>query len=96
MIFTMRVGLWHYPGPGGWHFVTLPGKYSKEIKKAFTATKRGWGSIPVVATIGSTTWKTSLFPDSKSSSYVLPVKAVVRKKEGLEAGMSVRLTLEVH
>jgi hypothetical protein len=51
--------------------------------------------VPVKATIGKTSWRTSIFPDSKSGSYVLPVKAGVRKKEKLEEGDTVALTLEV-
>jgi uncharacterized protein DUF1905 len=51
--------------------------------------------IPVTARIGGTTWTTSLFP--KDGRYVVPVKAVVRRAEGLDEGMSteVRLTVAV-
>lgn len=49
----------------------------------------------VVATIGQTIWKTSIFPDRKSNSYVLPVKADIRNKEDIEDGDMVMLTLEV-
>jgi hypothetical protein len=57
--------------------------------------RRGWGSLRVRATIGKTTWKTSIFPDEKSKSYVLPVKAEVRKKENIKDGEPVVLTLEI-
>jgi hypothetical protein len=59
------------------------------------ATGRGWGSVPVVATIGGTTWKTSIFPDKKAGSFVLPLKAEVRKAEGIEEGQAVELRLDV-
>lgn len=51
--------------------------------------------IPVTAEIGETAWTTSLFP--KDSRYVVPVKAVVRKAEGLEVGdtVTVRLAVDV-
>jgi hypothetical protein len=42
------------------------------------------GMIPVTARVGGTGWKTSLFP--KDGRYVVPVKASVRKAEGLEVG----------
>lgn len=45
----------------------------------------GWGSIPVVATIGKTTWRTSLFP-LKGADYFLPVKKMVLKQENLRVG----------
>ena len=92
--YTLRGKLWIYPGNGGWHFVTLPSGPAAEIK-AFFSGDRGWGSVPVRATIGGTTWKTSVFPDSKSGSYLLPVKAAVRKGEGLEAGATVDYTLRI-
>jgi hypothetical protein len=57
--------------------------------------RSGWGSIRVEATIGGSTWKTSIFPDSKSGTFLLPVKAQVRKQEGISAGDRVRLTIEI-
>jgi hypothetical protein len=91
----IRSKLWLYPGPGGWHFITLPTQQAKEIKSSLRGMRRGWGSLPVKATIGKTTWKTSIFPDRKSSSYVLPIKADVRKKERIDEGDTVSLTLDV-
>ncbi|GJQ21958.1 MAG: hypothetical protein HBSIN02_23130 [Bacteroidia bacterium] len=93
---NVRARLWLYEGPGGWHFVTLPAARAKEIRTSTSGRRRGWGSIPVTVSIGSSTWKTSLFPDRKSSSYVLPVKAEVRRKENLAEGNRVTMKLEVH
>ena len=84
-----------YPGMVGWHFVTIPKKQSDEIKKNFVARKRGWGSLPVTATLGKTKWNTSIFPDKKSASYLLPLKSDVRKKEGLRAGNAITFLIEV-
>jgi hypothetical protein len=53
----------------------------------------GWGMIPVTARIGGTGWKTSLFP--KDGRYIVPVKAAVRRAEGLEAGDTVTVRLVV-
>jgi hypothetical protein len=49
--------------------------------------------IPVAVQIGGTAWKTSLFP--KNGRYILPLKAWVRKAEGLELGdiATVQLTV---
>ena len=49
----------------------------------------------VRVTIGSSTWHTSLFPDSKARSYVLPVKKPVRTAEGIVAGDQVDVTIEL-
>ncbi len=53
------------------------------------------GSLPVIATIGKTIWKTSIFPDKKICSYLLPLKAEVRKKELLREGDKIKLSLEI-
>ena len=79
--YKMRARVWLYPGPAGWHFVTLPRKQSEEIRALFARSQRGWGSLPVIATVGKTSWKTSIFADKKSGAYVLPLKADIRKKE---------------
>ena len=54
----------HSPGdPGSWHFLTLPGDVSDDIADE-AGPREGFGSVRVVVTIGSTTWRTSLFPDA--------------------------------
>lgn len=52
-------------------------------------------SVPVAAQIGATGWTTSLFP--KDGRYIVPVKAWVRKAEGLELGdlVTIRLAVDV-
>jgi len=87
--------VWLYPGMAGWHFVSIDKKQSEEIKKKFGSMKRGWGSLPVVVTLGKTVWKTSIFPDTKAGSYLLPLKAEVRKKESVYADESVSFSIEV-
>ncbi len=82
-----------WQGKSAWHFIGIPKKQSEEIKKRFGANAKGWGSLPMVATIGKTSWKTSIFPDKKSGTYLLPLKAEVRKKEGLFSGDKVTVLL---
>ena len=91
----MRAKVWLHAGAGGWHFVTLPKKQATEIKALFGALRGGWGSLPVIATVGNTSWKTSIFPDKDSGSYVLPLKAVVRKKEGIMAGRVIVFSVQI-
>jgi hypothetical protein len=82
--YTFASRVWLYPGMAGWHFASIPKAESEDIQKKFADLKRGWGSFPVLATVGATTWKTSIFPDKKTGEYLLPIKADVRKKEGSE------------
>jgi hypothetical protein len=80
--------------PGSWHFLTLPADVAEEV--AFEAGPRGgFGSVRVEVSIGSSTWRTSLFPDSRSDSFVLPVKKPVRQANGLQAGDTCEVRLEV-
>jgi hypothetical protein len=44
--------------------------------------------------VGATTWTTSLFPDKKRGTLILPVRKQVRLKEGLGEGEMVTLHLE--
>lgn len=90
---TLKV--WLYDGPAAWHFVTLTKKDSKEIIELFGDMKRGWGSLPVTVTVGETTWETSIFPDKKTESFLLPLKAAVRKKEGIKEGELVEFSIKI-
>ena len=84
-----------YPGMGGWHFLQVDKQSSKKIKDKHGQVRRGWGSIRVVVTLGKSTWKTSIFPDSKSGTYLLPLKAEVRQKEKVEAKDKVKFVLNI-
>ncbi len=57
--------------------------------------RRGFGSVRVEATIGKTSWKTSIFPDSRSGTYLLPLKASVRRAEDLVDGDEITFALSV-
>ena len=92
--FTFDGELWIYPGPKPWHFVTLPVDIAEQIK-IFQPPKAGFGSVRVSVTIGSATWQTSLFPAKEANSYILPVKADIRKKEKLSAGGSYQIRLDL-
>lgn len=85
--------LWEHPGEGGWHFVTLPVELAEEIRARAGHVARGFGSLRVSATIGGTTWTTSVFPSSADASYLLPLKKPVRRAEDLEPGEPVTVSL---
>jgi len=83
--YNVRSEVWLYPGMAGWHFVSLSKAQSEEIKKNYAAQKRGWGSLPVEVKLGKSTWRTSIFPDKRSGTYLLPLKSEIRKKEEIFA-----------
>jgi len=84
-----------YPGMAAWRFIRVPREISADITKKFGKAKRGWGSLPVTVTVGKTTWETSIFPDAKSSTYLLPLKAAVRKKEKMMDDERATVTLQI-
>jgi hypothetical protein len=91
-IFEFTSDLWRYPGEAGWHFVSLPEAIADDIDEV-VGERRGFGSIPVEVTIGTSTWRTSLFPDANTGTFVLPVKKAVRVEERLEADAPVVVRL---
>lgn len=91
--FDFEAELWLYPGKGGWHFVTLPQCIAVQIRLVAEPKKRGWGSEAVIARTGRTEWTTSIFPDKSSGSFLLPLKAEVRRKEKLATGQTVKIAL---
>jgi hypothetical protein len=88
--------VWLYTsGPSAWHFISVPKNISAEIKSRFKGQSKGFGSIPVKANIGETSWKTSIFSDSKKGLYILPLKASVRKQEEFGDGDTITFTIEI-
>ncbi len=93
--FEFVADLWLYDGDAAWHFITVPDEVSDQIDADASEIRGGFGSVPVRVTVGTTTWSTSLFPDSKRGAYVLPVKKEVRRSEGLAVGDQVPVALVI-
>ena len=93
--YRVRAKVWLYPGKGGWHFVNLSVKQSREIKALFGEDAHGFGSLPVSVRIGDTEWKTSIFPDKKSQSYLFAIKAAVREREGITTGKTITAAVRI-
>lgn len=91
--YTLTSKVFVYPGMSAWRFLGIPEAQGEEIKKEFGSRAKGWGSLFVSVTIGKTTWDTSIFPDKKSGSYLLPLKAKIRKAEGITDDSTVTFTL---
>jgi hypothetical protein len=93
--FSFTEPLWEHEGDAAWFFVSLPPEVADEIEERFGDRAAGFGSVRVEVTVGGTVWRTSLFPDAKRATYVLPVKKAVRTAEGLVPGAAVEVRLEV-
>ncbi|MEJ2459647.1 MAG: DUF1905 domain-containing protein [Novosphingobium sp.] len=65
------------------------------LMRKLEGTARGFGSLKVKARIGDTAFATSLFPSKSDGSWLLPVKAAVRKTEDLADGDDLEVFLEI-
>ena len=92
---SFRATVWVYEGPAGWHFLSLPTEIADEIADRVADRTSAFGSVRVEAEIGATSWTTSLFPDARSGTYLLPLKKAVRAAEDLADGSSVTVHLTV-
>ena len=93
MEFEFSGVVWEWRGPAPFHFVSVPPDDAEEIKDAASRVSYGWGMIPVKATIGATSFTTSLWP--KNGSYVLPLKDAVRHAERIELDDVVEVSFEL-
>jgi len=94
ILFDAELWPWDARRTDSWTFVGLPASESEEIRDLVGGPRRGFGSPRVRATIGSSTWTTSIFPSS-AAGYVLPVKRSVRIAEALEVGGVATVTVEL-
>ena len=90
--FETKVIYWRGPSP--FFFAPIPPRFGEEIRQVSKYVTYGWGMIPVEARIGGVVFSTSLFP--KDESYLLPLKAEVRRRSGITADdlISVDMTLQ--
>lgn len=91
--YSFKGKVWKYKGPAGWYFVTLPKNLSKTIRQKHGLSEEGWGRLKAQASIKSSQWETAIWFDSKAMSYLLPVKAAVRKTAKIADGSSISVTL---
>lgn len=95
VVFEAELWLWEARRGESWTFVTLPSEASADIRDLTGGQRRGFGSVRVHASIGASTWTTSIFPDSTRNAYVLPVKRAIRTAETLEIGDSAVVKVEL-
>jgi hypothetical protein len=94
MYYDFEAEIWRSSGAGGWFFVTLPVDVAQGLR-ALSGPRAGFGSLRVRAQIRAESWDTSVFPDTRSGSLLLPLKAQVRKDARVTAGDRVRVQLEL-
>ncbi|MBE5074699.1 DUF1905 domain-containing protein [Erythrobacteraceae bacterium E2-1 Yellow Sea] len=86
---------------GTYHLVVITGDDAETIAmharlhRLEYGTQRGFGSVKVMAQIGDTSWKSSVFPQASSTEWILLVSKKVMRAEDLAAGDPVRVELEL-
>ena len=70
-----------FPGSGGWVYVAVPKKFTKELKQR----RRAWGMYPITAHVGTTSWKTKLMM-KKGGDFFVALKATIRNREKIAIG----------
>jgi hypothetical protein len=93
--YAFTAELWEWEGKAAWHFVSLPEDITDEIDERHGDDAGGFGSVKVEVTIGSSRWQTSIFPDTKRGTFILPVKKAVRTAEDLVDGSPAEVSIRV-
>jgi hypothetical protein len=97
VIVAFDAALWQWDARRGdnWIFVSLPVEASEEIRELTAGPRRGFGSVRVRATVGATSWTTSIFPSTTDDCFVLPVKRAVRQAEKIDVGDIASVVVEL-
>jgi hypothetical protein len=90
MVFTATVE--KTPGKSGWHYVRI----SDDIRADLREISGKSGNVPVVVTIGKSTWPSTTMSMGEQRWFVA-VKADIRKTEGVSEGdtISVRIAPDI-
>jgi hypothetical protein len=93
--YLIETKVWLWTGKAAWYFVSIGVELSETINQEFSYLKGGWGSIPVELTVGKTTWKTSMFPNSKTKEYIIPIKSAIRKSEKISENDIISIQIQI-
>lgn len=93
--YSFSAALWEWESKTSWYFFSLPEPDADDIDERFGRKAAGFGSIRVEVTIGTSTWRTSIFPSTSEKTYVLPVKKAIRTAEDLSPGSKTTVELTI-
>lgn len=93
MEFEFSAPVIEWRGPAPFFYADIPVIDSDDVKDAAKGLEY-WGQVPVAVRIGDTEFTTALFP--KDGRYLLPLRADVRRAEGIELGMTVEVGMSLN
>ena len=96
MVYKFKGKFWEWGGEVTWHFISVPLKYFEEIKEVTgSGLRKGFGSVRVEVTIGSSVWTTSIFPSKEAATYILPIKKSIIQSENFTDGDTVDISIKL-
>ena len=84
---------WQHNATNGWYFISLPIEIAEEIRNALKSEEEGWGRLKTLAKIGVSEWKTAIWFDTKMKTYLLPLKAEIRRRENIGIGDEIGVSI---
>ena len=75
--------------------MSLPLDTSAEIRSMLGWQEEGWGRLKAEASTGGHDWKTAIWYDTKLQTYLLPLKAEIRKKTGVKRGDRIEVLIRL-
>jgi uncharacterized protein DUF1905 len=91
--FSFEATVIDWRGPSPFFFAPIPLQHAEEIRRISKLVTYGWGMIPVEATVGAVVFRTALF--AKDETYLLPLKADVRRRANITAGDSIFVAMTI-
>ena len=100
LVHTTSLARWQ-GDRGTYHLVVITGDLAEQIAmharihRLEFGRQRGFGSVKIMAGIGGTSWKTSVFPQNKRSEWILLVSKKVMRAEDLAEDDMITVSLEL-
>jgi len=91
--FRFEAPVIYWRGPSPFFFAAVPAQHADELRQVARIVTYGWGMVPVEARIAEVIFNTALYP--KDETYLLPLKADVRRKADITAGDLITVDLTV-
>jgi len=93
--YQFRAKLWQHQAEGRCHFVSLPEEISIEIRTHHQQFEEGWGRLNAKVELNEYAWETAIWYDTKRTTYLLPIKAAIRKKNILKIDELLDLKIKI-
>jgi hypothetical protein len=93
MEWSVTAEVIEWRGPAPYYYLPMNPDDSARFKLEASGLEY-WGQVAVEVVVGETTFTTAVFP--KDGRYLVPLRAAIRKAEGIEPGMPVTATVRLN